>query len=387
MKEPRNSNVLWALSTVAILLFMMFLPSVSNPAKAQFEQEPVAQELFPDQYVDFKINMKEGKTFTPEGYMETDTDDHKILCPSGYVADGLFGFGIIKRLGHVYWMKVAQWKSDDLYSDMMFKEKITYAVYVSGEYSTSGDFAFTMLHNGNPIGHKPDDPGNWTVVSNAKIPADTPTLVTAEEKINLNQTQTDIEPGDAIGVEIWCRLQGTVHLHYGSMMYPSHVKVKANSIRFNSLGLTKKKATVSYRDAFGTYPLQIKSAVSVDGAELQLEPEPNPVEGYQGIVWKFVDTILPGSHVLVVGLAYDKNANTTAMFEASKTISINEGEMAFSIPFADILIPLLGLIIVLVAVALIWRYYQNKKLEEEMAAEYGENYQDYEGYYDIETGT
>lgn len=320
-----------------------------------------------DQFVQVSLFLKEGKKLDATAFDETDTTDHVVTCPDGYVGDGLFGHGIVHRVGHVYWMKVGKWESESLGAQFTIQAPITYSIYVSSKSSTKGDFAFNMLVDGKYVNNN-KDPGNWTQADNVQIDS-TPTLVKVEEK-KINMSAKPISGGDTFGFEIWCRLSGDVKLHYGSFKYPSALSFKANSIVMKDIIVTPKKITFTYTDAFNVPVSTMLVYMSVDDSVYDVNPTSTFSGGYPAIVWKLGDAIAPGAHTIKVVIGYDPKQNNT--YEFTKDVVIKEKANPISIPSPIIWTLEILLVIVLGIVA--YRWYDNRKLEKLMEEEGLYNY-------------
>lgn len=319
---------------------------------------------FPEQYVPVNLYLAKGMELTAEPFMDDDKQDMYITCPDGYVGSGLFGYGFIHAIGRVYWQKVGKWESEPLRGGLKINPPIRYTIFVTArDVSTyNAKFAFTLLINGKPYNGNPD-PENWTAkATNVDIPAGQIVRVTAiDESFNLTTYLQEIKPGDRIGVEIWCYLQGNVQLIYGSKIHPSQMTLVSNAIRFKKLKLTQTTATATFYDSFSVSPYKMKSGFEIDGAEYMTKPEVIiDCEGTQGLRWTLPERITPGTHVLRVMLAYDPEANQT--FEATKNIYVKAQQTNVLSTYIPLII-LMIIIPILVGVGVFVWYYRDRKLE------------------------
>ena len=101
------------MSTMAIGLFLFVTFAVlivPTPSVMAVDEGAVVTDTH---MVPVAIHMTEGYELSPEPATPDDMEQ-SAACPNGYVGEGLFGFGYLKRFGHVYPRYVGTWATKEL---------------------------------------------------------------------------------------------------------------------------------------------------------------------------------------------------------------------------------------------------------------------------------
>ena len=349
--------------TLLVLACMMTVYTAMVPAHSFAGAQTGAGDFGMEQFAQFndvELFLKQGNSLSAEPMCQNRDDrDRLMTCPDGYIGTGLFGYGIITAIGQVVWMRVGRWESGPIAGEITVQNPIKYSIYVAGSYRTTGDFAFNMLVNGRPV-NPTSEPSEWTQARNQRIET-VPTRIEAiEEKINMSATP--VPGGSTIGVEIWCRLQGDVKLHYGSFESPSSISIRTNPIVFRNMEATDERITFVYSDAFSVPISDMMVVVNIDGNVPQVDASPGYTGGFPAITWELSERLQPGIYSVNVILAYDRRTNRT--FEFNTDIVIPEPEHRLEIPgwIWNILI----LIAIVIAAYFGYTWYEDRKLEKFM---------------------
>ncbi|MCK5773654.1 MAG: hypothetical protein KAH57_07675 [Thermoplasmata archaeon] len=285
----------FALLTMGIVLGVMPFVILLLP------EEAAAQEdiILPNELKESLMSLREGMAMSPEG-LDLRAEPQAIIIPNGYRATGLFGYGIITRIGRTEWIEVGSWHTQPLRERLYLGGKAEFTIFAyNEERSVDCDIEFS-------IGRANEAQPLASVVTSQRVAAGTDrTPITAALQFPAGN-DTTIEAGSEMVFRIKARCNGGAVMSYGNSDYPSGFSFFSNALTIHSLYMDRESVTMEYKDAFMVNYARIITVLTVDREiipNMHLDTQINSFNNTREMIWHHESGF--GDHEVIVSISYD----------------------------------------------------------------------------------
>ncbi len=285
----------FALLTMGIALVLMPLVILLLPEEASAQDDII----LPNELNESVMSLREGTAMSPEG-LDPRAEPQAIIIPNGYRATGLFGYGIITRIGRTEWVEVGSWHTQPLRERLYLGGKAEFTIFAyNEERSVDCDIEFS-------IGRANEAQPLASVVTSQRVAAGTDrTPITAILQFPAGN-DTTIEAGSEMVFRIKARCNGGAIMSYGNSDYPSGFSFFSNALTIHSLYMDREKVTMEYKDAFMVNYARIITVLTVDREiipNMHLDTQINSFNNTREMIWHHESGF--GDHEIIVSISYD----------------------------------------------------------------------------------
>ncbi len=345
----RFSSALLTMGMIVVLLPMVLL---LLPEEASAQNEPI----LPNQLDESVMNLREGMSMSPEG-LDLRSDPQAIIIPNGYRATGLFGYGIITKIGRTEWVEVGSWHTLPLRERLYLGGMAEFTIYAYNEEQSVNcdiEFSIARANEAQPLA---------SVVTSERIAKGTDRTPITENLMFPAGNETTIEAGSEMVFRIKARCNGGAVMSYGNSDYPSGFSFFSNALSIHALYMDRESVTMEYKDAFMVNYARINTVLTVDREEIQnmhLDTQINSLNNTREMIWHHESGY--GDHEVIASISYDLTGvrNVSLVQTISLTKPIVDDLQKVLNAFWGNLNWIIFIIIVIAAIVLYSKHRKNK---------------------------
>ncbi len=285
----------FALLTMGMIIGLMPLVILLLPEEASAQEEII----LPNELTESVMSIREGMAMSPEG-LDLRAEPQAIIIPNGYRATGLFGYGIITKIGRTEWIEVGSWHTQPLRERLYLGGRADFTIFAYNEDNSVNcdiEFSIGRANEAQPLA---------SVITSQRIAAGTdrtPIIATLQFPAG---NDTTIEAGSEMVFRIKARCNGGAVMSYGNSDYPSGFSFFSNALTIHSLYMDRESITMEYRDAFMVNYGRIHTALTVDRELIQnmhLDTQINSFNNTREMIWHHESGY--GDHEIIASISYD----------------------------------------------------------------------------------
>ncbi len=296
--HPDRMRFSSALLTTGMIIGLLPILLLLVPEEASAQDDII----LPNQLDESMMSLREGMAMSPEG-LDPRAEPQAVIIPNGYRATGLFGYGIITKIGRTEWVEVGSWHTQPLRERLYLGGRAEFTIFAyNTDRSVDCDIEFSIGRaNEQPLA---------SVVTSQRIAAGTDrTPITAVLQFPAGN-ETMIEAGSEMVFRIKARCNGGAVMSYGSKDYPSGFSFFSNALTIHALYMDRESITMEYKDAFMVNYARINTVLTVDREIIQnmhLDTQINSFNNTREMIWHHESGY--GDHEVIASISYDPDGN------------------------------------------------------------------------------